>query len=323
MPRLKMNEYNKSAQMRMRTCFRKFFLSLKFRNTIIIEVSGGFGDQIRHYLVGQIIKKKTKNTVKYDLSWYEIYGRDCEGRQKRKFALTKVFPNIDFPVASQDECRIFKKYLPEYENKYNFIYNEEIFKMRAPYYFTGYFMTAKHFEEVREFIDSLDFNLDLSGKNRELLKKIQSTNSIAIHVRRGDFVGIGFAICDKDYYLRAIETMVKEISSRGGPPPQFYFFSDDINWVKENIGPEIKHLEHYFAENNDNDTGYVDLFLITQCKHLIGSNSNFGLLGGLFNKNKDKIVITPNRWRPKDGTRESNKGSEGALSFQSWIALEV
>jgi hypothetical protein len=93
-----------------------------------------------------------------------------------------------------------------------------------------------------------------------------------------------------------------------------------MDWVKKHIVNKLpSNIEYSFIENNDNDTGFIDLYLISKCTHQISSNSSFGIWGGLLNQNKNKIVVIPDRWYPK--TNNFNYGSETAFQFPGWIVI--
>ena len=66
-------------------------------------------------------------------------------------------------------------------------------------------------------------------KNKKMLEQIKQTNSVSIHIRRGDYVKLGW-VCNLDYYKNAITEIVKHEKY-----PHFYIFSDDIPWVRENL----------------------------------------------------------------------------------------
>ena len=50
------------------------------------------------------------------------------------------------------------------------------------------------------------------------------------------------------------------------------------------------------VEGNDEDAGYIDMYLMTQCKHYILANSSFSWWGCYLNPSKEKKVIAPKRW---------------------------
>jgi hypothetical protein len=142
---------------------------------------------------------------------------------------------------------------------------------------------------------------------------------VAVHVRRGDFEKLGNCICSPEYYLSSIEYITKKI---GFEKPHIYFFSNGMDWVKEHITNKLpSNIEYSFIENNDNDSGFIDLYLISQCTHQISSNSSFGIWGGLLNQNKNKIVVIPDRWYAK--TNRYNLGSEEAHHFPDWVIIPI
>ena len=72
----------------------------------------------------------------------------------------------------------------------------------------------------------------------------------------------------------------------------FFVFSDDIEWVKNNLC--LSNCE--YVECNVGINSWQDMFLMSQCKHNIIANSSFSWWGAWLNRNTNKIVITPSRF---------------------------
>jgi hypothetical protein len=145
-----------------------------------------------------------------------------------------------------------------------------------------------------------DFNIRRVGhnsKNFEIIDKINSTNSVSIHIRRGDYITDKYAsiydgVCGVEYYDRAIKHILSKIEN-----PIFFVFSDDCEWVKNNIDvPNANFIEWNLGKNS-----YIDMFLMNQCKHNIIANSTFSWWGAYNNSNlRDGIVISPVKWFASD-----------------------
>ena len=111
-------------------------------------------------------------------------------------------------------------------------------------------------------------------------------------MRRGDCVAnpknayIGF--CSLDYYKAAINQMMNKIKD-----PVFFIFSDDIDWVKNNL---LFASQSIFVDHNKNTESYNDMRLMSLCKHHIIANSSFSWWGAWLNPNPDKLVIAPKNW---------------------------
>ena len=137
----------------------------------------------------------------------------------------------------------------------------------------------------------------LKGKNIYYLSQIQSSNSVSIHIRRGDYVGNqdileDHGICNFDYYLKAINILSSKISSF-----KLFFFSDDMDWVKENFS-SINVDKFFIEQEQKND--WVDMFLMSSCDHQIIANSSFSWWGAWLNSNNSKIVVAPKIWNKKN-----------------------
>jgi hypothetical protein len=124
-------------------------------------------------------------------------------------------------------------------------------------------------EENGSLIDlTLDFGLHASAQDRETLEWIRARETaVAIHVRRGDFaVHDGNLLLTTDYYNRAIARAESAL-----PEPSFLVISDDIEWCKANL--RTTRELHFVDHHNDQD-GYKDMFLASQCRHFILSNES-------------------------------------------------
>ena len=114
---------------------------------------------------------------------------------------------------------------------------------------------------------------------------------MSVHIRRGDYVklqGIYGNICTTEYYKKAIE-LINQIVEQ----PTFFFFSNDMKWTRDTFGEKNNY---FYVEENDEDKGYIDLRLMSVCKHQIIANSSFSWWAAYLNNNLEKKVICPSRW---------------------------
>ena len=114
---------------------------------------------------------------------------------------------------------------------------------------------------------------------------------MAMHVRRGDYAHKQhrYNLLDKNYYDKAIHMISGKVSE-----PTYFFFSDDIKSVKQNISSPA----HTVFVSGEQYPDYEELILMSICKHQIIANSTFS--GGLHGSTKisDKIIISPRNGLP-------------------------
>ena len=263
---------------------------------IVIPICNGFVDQLYCYTLGCSIEAFYDKKVIYDISWYNMYGKDGTGKYNRNFELLNIFNDLSFKIATDNEILIAKQFLVDASNYKNVnIINlfrniqNEIFYLDNGF---GLKMMALSFNEI--------FDLDkyilpkLDNDNKKIYEDIKNCkHSVACHVRRNDYLQVDYRrySLDENYFIKAIEKINKQIRQK----LKIYFFSDDMDWVKEKLIPLVKDKYDYLAVDiNDNDKGYFDFYLISNCKYQIASEGRFCETAHIFNKYQNKILITPN-----------------------------
>ena len=263
---------------------------------IVIPICNGFVDQLYCYTLGCSIEAFYDKKVIYDISWYNMYGKDGTVKYNRNFELLNIFNDLSFKIATDNEILIAKQFLVDASNYKNVnIINlfrniqNEIFYLDNGF---GLKMMGLSFNEI--------FDLDkyilpkLDNDNKKIYEDIKNCkHSVACHVRRNDYLLVNHRLynLDENYFIKAIEKINKQIRQK----LKIYFFSDDMDWVKEKLIPLVKNKYDYLAVDiNDNDKGYFDFYLISNCKYQIASEGRFCETAHIFNKYQNKILITPN-----------------------------
>ena len=81
-----------------------------------------------------------------------------------------------------------------------------------------------------------------------------------------------------------IDSQVKE--------PHYYVFTDDIEWARDFFRGSC----YTIVDENRGKDSYIDMYLMSQCKHNIIANSSFSWWGAWLNENPEKIIVSPNKW---------------------------
>lgn len=165
------------------------------------------------------------------------------------------------------------------EKEFNF--DPNVFNVNDNTSIDGYYQSYKYFKNYEDVIkNEFQFKPEIFQKCKS--KIVNYPNSVAIHIRRGDYVKHpNFWVVTPEYLEKALQFFDDEEYT-------FLIFSDDIEWCKE-IFPE----EVIFIQNNSQ---FEDLCLMSLCKHNIISNSTFSWWGAWLNSNPYKKVIAPKNW---------------------------
>lgn len=130
-------------------------------------------------------------------------------------------------------------------------------------------------------------------QNRDALTHIKNSNSVSIHVRRGDAMYANYQYFATGYYRRAVNYIKKNVVN-----PTFFIFCDpdSIEWSKNNekkLGLDFKKDDIHFIDWNKRDLSWIDMQLMSECHHNIIGNSSFAWWGAWLNAHYDKITISP------------------------------
>lgn len=166
----------------------------------------------------------------------------------------------------------------------------------------GFWHKEKYFIDNEYAVrDAFRFRWPLAGEAADLAVAIKSGNSIALHVRRGDYTLPKYAEVyggtDLAYYFRAVTYLGKWVGN-----PKFFVFSDDIAWCRENI--VIPFPTTYIDDSSSGPKSSFHLHLMSLCKHNVIANSTFSWWAAWLNENPGKIVIAPERWSKDERSRD-------------------
>ena len=173
----------------------------------------------------------------------------------------------------------------------HFHFSEAAYNSPDNVYLDGYWQSERYFADCEDLIRSdFTFKEDLAPNARQLLNEIESTDSVCVNVRRGDFVTNPFHGTMGQEYYRQGEAIVKQRT----PSPTIYVFSDEVEWCESNLkfdAPTV-YVSHDFAGPKFQDY----LRLMAACKHFIIPNSSFAWWAVCFNRNADRTVVAPAQW---------------------------
>lgn len=270
---------------------------------IIVKLRGGLGNQLFQYALGRKLAVQKGTVLKLEIS-------DLK-KGNREFQLSKF--NTHFRIATKTDLIliVLKKYkylgllLAQffYKKKYysknpilkenSLLYNENIIECLDDTYLVGYWQSEKYFKDIEQLLrEEITLRSPLEGRVKEMMLEIEKKESVCIHVRAGDYIANSevrknIGVLPNEYYCAAVDEILKKVKN-----PHFFIFSDDINSAKKKMN---LINEHTFVDVSD-QRDYVDLYLMSRCKHFITANSSFSWWAAWLSPVKEKKVYVPEPW---------------------------
>ena len=218
---------------------------------VIVRAMGGLGNQLQQYALYRKLEHMGRD-VRLDISWFRnasFHAGVAAGRELELDCL-KLRP---YKAASKEEIRtvlgrlweekegigdklrrkLHPQAAPAFEE--SDMYHEQVFSMENKY-LVGYWACEKYYADIMDILrEDISFppaaDTGLQRRNDEVIRQMEETQSVSVHIRRGDYLddvnkSLFGGICTDAYYQKAIAYMREKL-----PDAKFFFFSDDIPYV--------------------------------------------------------------------------------------------
>lgn len=272
---------------------------------VTIRIKGGLGNQLFQYAAAYSLAKRLGQKLVLDSSFFP--------RQTlRGFKLGQI--KVSYGEIAKAQTPIIEMYKNKYINlalreanihvlpsgknaKYLLETRSDIvpefFEIDVSnIYMDGYYQSEKYFKEYKEDLsEQFTPNYPSEEEYENVLTKIANCEAVAVHVRRGDFLRAqndsnpNHYLLGEQYYHNALKYVNEKLQD-----PMFFWFSDDIDWVKYNFGVQENFR---FVSLHTKYADIDEMMLMKNCKHIIAANSTFSWWASWLNEHEDTMHICP------------------------------
>ena len=265
---------------------------------IYVRIRGGLGNQLFQYSAARSLADRLNVNLGLDTREYNVdspfemglknFNIRAEFNPKGLIKHKKNgFSKYILDIALGNHKNVYKETNLGFNNLFHSLHNKT--------YLKGYWQSEKYFENNQKNIfKDLQIIALQSKKNIKISENISKTNSVSLHIRRGDYVtnsayNMKHGTCSLDYYKRSVDYLSKSLNKNF----TIFAFSDDPEWVFKNLKLP---MDIQFIEHNSSKKDYEDLRLMSQCNHNIIANSSFSWWGAWLNKSPKRTIISPKEW---------------------------
>lgn len=259
---------------------------------IITKISDGFGNQLFMYACGYAASRRLSTKLALDLTYLSTNSLRNYELDKLNISYDKIFSvdNIQYPlnIAVRKILHlIIRCQYKIFREKTAYKYDKRITNIAQNSYLFGYWQTEKYFKEYREdILKMFTPRYNLSQETNSFIDKVRSCNSVAVHVRRGDYVKLGICL-DPSYYKNAFTVLNEKFKDL-----TYFVFSDNVEYAKQMFKDMDGTFE--YVENLSSNSTLDDFFVMKECKHIIMANSSYSWWAAWLNNNPQKVAIYPN-----------------------------
>jgi hypothetical protein len=282
---------------------------------IIVRLIGGLGNQLFQYALARRLSVRRGLPIKLDVSGYtgrldphDPWPRTCDIVRFRIVAEVATAAEVvrvmrrgwPAPADKLFDClEAFRAYhrrrrLVEPESlRFTFDPALAARDVRHSVYLDGgFWQCVQYLQGIEDLLrQELRLKAPPLGRTAEYAEELAPGDSVAIHVRRGDYVTAGpsgFGALPISYYERAVRELAHEV-----PALRLYVFSDDPEWTRAHL--HLSHPTTVISRDVDR-SACEDLWLMSRCRHHIIANSSFSWWGAWLGRTSRQIVYAPRRY---------------------------
>ena len=254
---------------------------------ITVRVTNALGNQLFQYSCARRLSIFRGTKLEIDTTWYSAPGRiEIDNLGLRHFVLS---PEVSFGERTNVNIggRIWHPF--QHVLKQSKAYDDRVLTAGPRTYLIGWWQDHRYFSDVSTQIrQELQPSDPLSSHVEDLVNCVAYEQSVSLHVRHA---GYPWPL-PASYFNEAISKVARLVAN-----PQFYVFSDDLEWVRRSIElPRSAVLVDWLPQ----DHPWCDLWLMSQCRHHIMSNSTFSYWGAWLASAPDGVVVAPSIWHFDD-----------------------
>jgi hypothetical protein len=269
---------------------------------IVMRLKGGLGNQLFQYALGRYLSISKNTSLQLDIASYK--ADTLRGYRLDSFNISATASDRMVFFATDGRAKHLNKFIQAIRGLFSkpyqiikekgFSFDSEILNCSDKSYLDGFWQSENYFAPIAKILrEDLSLKKPLQGEHLELAGHIQSTNSISIHVRRGDYVSnptttAYHGVCSAEWYQGAAKLIGGKVDK-----PTFFVFSDDYDWAKSNLKFDAPTT---FINPSPEGQECIDMHLMALCKHNVIANSSFSWWGAWLNRNPNKIVVAPKNW---------------------------
>jgi hypothetical protein len=269
-------------------------------------LQGGLGNQMFQYAIARALSEHYQTPFALNRGWYDKPQGEATPRELDLTLLNIreiVISSDPFPNRPRKISRLLQKFLPTKNlviyQRNAFDFDPSLFNLQKisskNVYLSGYWQAFPYIDAIKEQLkEEFRTKSEISDNYRAYLEKIQLSESVMVHIRRGDYVYSPSAaqyhgVLPIGYYQKAIVEMIAK-----RPKAHFFIFSDDLAWAKEALNANI---EKTFIEHSSTyDAVAQELQLMYACRHHIIANSTLSWWGAWLKQNDSGLVYAPRHW---------------------------
>ncbi|AHK20212.1 hypothetical protein BF17_13430 [Yersinia similis] len=265
---------------------------------IVCRLMGGLGNQLFEYAAAYSKAKSMGAELIIDKRFYEKFNYTLHGgyRLDRLKIPNRELTKEEEKIFPEWKIRLMNRFpfLSSRSNKWHHECNGHNRVCGKNVLMLGHWAKEEYFSECHSELKEIFVPKEIETDALIFCDKIKNTNSVSIHIRRGDYIDNKEAlkvhgVCSVHYYQEAIGIILDKVEN-----PEFFIFSNDIDWCKKNIinlFPSNINVSISIGFNQE-----IDLWLMSNAKNHVIANSTFSWWGAWLAKNKDQIVISPWPW---------------------------